>query len=149
MASPGLGWLPPAVPALRPLIGTAEPLFALINVSAKCLMCEISFLLAGIGGAVWDLRSLRFQGQGSPGNPRWSRSVSGLWRAGGSCSAHRHPRPPRTHQWDKPGCHPWVHPPLRSCQNQDKSKGGRTLRQSGVGAAASRVGAPLISCLQG
>lgn len=82
MASPGLGWLPPAVPALRPLMDTAEPLFALINVSAKCLMCEISFLLAGIGGAVWDLRSLRFQGQGSPGNPRWSRSVSGLWRLG-------------------------------------------------------------------
>lgn len=54
---------------LHPLICIAEPLFALINVSAKCLMCEISFLLAGIDGAVWDSRLLRFPGQDSANQP--------------------------------------------------------------------------------
>lgn len=68
------GGLRPAVPILgaallHPLICIAEPLFALINVSAKCLMCEISFLLAGIDRAVWDSRLLRFQGQDSANQP--------------------------------------------------------------------------------
>lgn len=69
-----LGWLQPAVPDLgaaflHSLICIGQPLFALINVSVKCLMYEISFLLAGIGGAVWDSCLLCFRGQESPDEP--------------------------------------------------------------------------------
>lgn len=62
-------WVVLGAALLHPLICITEPLFALINVSAKCLMCEISFLLAGIDGAVWDSRLLRFPGQDSANQP--------------------------------------------------------------------------------
>lgn len=115
-----LGWLPPAAPVLgaaflHPLICIAEPLFALINVSAKCLMCEISFLLAGIGGAVWDSRLICFQGQDSPDKPVlvllsfWLAAGEGLGLRAQACSSTQKPRVGRA------TVSPVVLPPPRSC----------------------------------
>lgn len=83
---------------LRPLICIAEPLFALINVSAKRLMCKISFLLAGTGWAVWDSHLLRFQGQDSPDKlilvllNCWLAAGKGLEFSLQSCCSTQKPR---------------------------------------------------------
>lgn len=97
-----LGWLRPAEPILgaaflHPLICITEPLFALINVSAKCLMCEMPFLLAGIGRAVWDSRLLHFQGQDSPDKPAlvllsfWLAVSKGLGLSSQACFSTQKP----------------------------------------------------------
>lgn len=78
--------------SLQPLICITEPLFALINVSAKCLMCEISSLLAGIGRAIWESHLLCSPGRGTPHEPLlvllsfWLAASKGLGLSSWTCS---------------------------------------------------------------
>lgn len=104
----GGGLRPVGAALLHPLICTKEPLFVLIKASAKCPTCKISFLLAGIDGAVWDWHLLHFQGQGSAKQPV---PVSVLCISVLNSSCTQHPfiaAPPITQEWNKPWCHSWA-----------------------------------------
>lgn len=95
---------------LHPPICTEEPLFALIKASTKCPTCKITFLLAGIDGAVWDWRLLHFHVQGSAKQPALLVSVLRVSALNPSCTQHPFiAAPPKTQEWNKLWCHPWAH----------------------------------------